>query len=159
MRFLDEHDLPWAEHHLKDPAGQKGQLRRFKEWDKLILDEINQYSIENWRNKRLAANASPGTINRNVVVIRAVLSKAVEWGFLRYHPLAGLKKLSVDRSLAPQTLSDEDRTTFFIVLADRDQKLTGERRSANLWRQERHYPLLPRLTYFSDHLTPIVMTA
>lgn len=158
-RFLDEHYLPWAEGHLKDPAGQKGQLRRFSEWDNLYLDEIDRHLVENWRNKSLSAGISPGTVNRNVVVVRSVLSKAVEWGFLKYHPLSGLKKLPVDRGCAPRTLSEEDRDKLFDALADRDKKLAAERRSANQWRFERRYQLLPELTYYGDHLTPIVMIA
>lgn len=157
--FLDEHYLPWAEGHLKDPAGQKGQLRRFSEWDNLYLDEIDRHLVENWRNKRLSTGTSPGTVNRNVVVIRSVLSKALEWGFLKFHPLAGLKKLPVDRGCAPRTLSEEDRHKLFDALADRDKKLAAERRSANQWRFERRYQLLPELAYYGDHLTPIVMTA
>jgi integrase len=157
--FLNEHYLPWAEGHLKDPAGQRGQLRRFKEWSNYYLDEIDKLLVENWRNQRLRDGASPGTVNRNVVVIRAVLSKAVEWELLEHHPLAGLKKLPVDRGSAPRTLSDEDRTKLFYALADRDNKLATERISANRWRQERRYSLLPELIYYGDHLTPIVMTA
>jgi hypothetical protein len=34
-RFLEEHYLPWMGQHLKDPAGQRGQLRRFNVWDTL----------------------------------------------------------------------------------------------------------------------------
>ena len=123
------------------------------------MDEIDRLLVENWRNKRLATGTSPGTINRNVVVIRSVLSKAVEWGLLKHHPLTGLKKLRVDRGGAPRMLSDEDRKKLFAALAERDRILADERRSANRWRQERHYPLLPELTHYGDHLTPIVMTA
>jgi integrase len=158
-KFLEEHYLPWAEGHLKDPAGQKGQLRRFSDWNNLYLDEIDRHLVENWRNHRLADGASPGTVNRNVVVIRAVLSKAMEWGFLRHHPLAGLKKLPVDRGCAPRILSDDDRAKLFDALADRDHKLATERRSANQWREERRHTLLPELIHYGDHLTPIVMTA
>ena len=133
--FLEKHYLPWADQHLKNPAGQKGQLRRFAEWGNLFLDEIDRLLVENWRNKRLATGASPGTVNRNVVVIRSVLSKAVEWGFLKHHPLAGLKKLRVDRGGAPRMLSDEDRKKLFAALADRDLILADLRNSANRWRQ------------------------
>ena len=158
-QFLDEHYWPWAEHHLKAPASQQGMLRRFKNLDNLFLDEIDRYLIEGWRNKRLAAKNTNGTVNRLVGVLRSVLSKAVEWGFLKNHPLAGLKKLPIDRGCAPRILSDDDRTKLFDALTDRDRKLAAERKSANRWRQERRYALLPELTHYGDHLTPIVMTA
>jgi hypothetical protein len=84
-RFLEEHYLPWIDQHLKDPAGQRGQLRRFKEWGNLYLEEIDRLLVENWRNKRLAQGTSSGTVNRNVVVVRAVLSK-VPKGLAAAHP-------------------------------------------------------------------------
>ena len=158
-RFLDQHYLPWAEHSLKDPAGQRGQLRRFADWDQVFLDEIDKRRVELWRTKRLVDGVSPGTVNRNVVVIRAVLSKAVEWDFLEHHPLAGLRKLKTDTSSKPRTLSEEDRNTLFVALEDRDRRLADERQSANKWREERGYKQLFELTHYGDHLTPIVMTA
>ena len=158
-RFLDQHYLPWAEHSLKDPAGQRGQLRRFADWDQVFLDEIDKRRVELWRTKRLVDGVSPGTVNRNVVVIRAVLSKAVEWDFLEHHPLAGLRKLKTDTSSKPRTLSEEDRNTLFVALEDRDHRLADERQSANKWREERGYRQLPELVHYGDHLTPIVMTA
>lgn len=158
-KFLDQHYLPWAEQSLKDPAGQRGQLRRFIDWEQLFLDEIDKRRIESWRTKRLTDGVTPGTINRNVVVIRAVLSKAVEWDFLEHHPLAGLRKLKTDTSSKPRTLTDDDRVKLFAALEERDYRLADERRSANSWREGRRYPLLRELTYYGDHLTPIVMTA
>ena len=145
--------------HLKDPAGQRGQLRRFKEWGNLYLEEIDRLLVENWRNKRLAQGASPGTVNRNVVVVRAVLSKAVEWEFLKHHPLNGLKQLKVDRGVQPRMLSDEERERLFAALAKRDRSLAADRDSANRWRAERCYNQLPRLLFYGNHLTPIIFTA
>jgi integrase len=39
----------------------------------------------------------------------------------------------------------------------RDAELREARESANVWRQEREYELLPSLPYFGDHLTPAVL--
>jgi integrase len=121
--FLNVHYLPWIEHHLKDSAGQRGQLHRFK----------------TWRNKRLSGATSPATINLNVVVIRAVLSKAVEWGFLKHHPLSGLKPLKVDKGEEPRMLSVDERDRLFTALRKRDENLRTDRASANEWRHERGY--------------------
>jgi integrase len=159
QEFLGKHYLPWAEGHLKDPAGQRGQLRRFSDWGNLYLDEIDKLLVENWRNRRLSDGASPGTVNRNVVVIRAVLSKAVEWEFLKEHPLRGLKRLKVDTGVEPRMLSEDERRKLFEVLFARDIDLRRERLSANKWRCERGYDLLPDLTHYGDHLSPIVLTA
>lgn len=157
--FLKEHYLPWMDQHLKEPEGQRGQLRRFQKWGNLYLDEIDRLLVENWRNKRLAQGTSPGTVNRNVVVIRAVLTKAVEWRFLKHHPLYGLKPLKVDRGVQPRMLTDEERGRLFAGLRERDVDLAEDRDSANRWRVERGYPEFPRLPFYGDHLTPITLTA
>jgi len=157
--FLNEQYYPWAAQHLKDPEAQKNQLRRFVEWGNLYIDEINRHLVENWRNKRLASGISPNTINRNLSAIGSVLSRAKDWGFLKQHPLEGLKKLNVDRGTEPRMLTDEERSKLFDALEARDQLLREERESANQWRQERRYTMLPELIYYGDHLTPIVLTA
>jgi integrase len=157
--FLTEQYYPWATQHLKDPVAQKDQLRRFAKWGNLYIDEINLHLIENWRNKRLASGTSPSTINRNISAIGSVLSRALDWGFLKQHPLEGLKKLKVDRGAEPRMLTDDERLKLFDALETRDQLLREERERANQWRQERGYDLLPSLPDYGDHLTPIVLTA
>ncbi|MEK9673204.1 MAG: hypothetical protein VW268_11995 [Rhodospirillaceae bacterium] len=111
-------------------------LHRFEEFDNLFLDEIDRYLIEGWRNKRLTTGNKNATIKRLVGVLRSVLSKAEEWGFLKHHPLTGMRKLSEDRGRTPRTLSEEDRGKLLKAPADRDSKLADERRSANRWREE-----------------------
>ena len=158
--FLEGKYLNWMRSNLKDPAAQEDQIRRcFEDWRALPLDEINRELVDTWRSKRRKAGTSPNTINRNVCVIRAVLSKAVEWGILDFHPLAGLKPLRVDRSKPIRTLSADERGRLFATLAARDEELREKRRSANGWRRARRYNLYPELPYFGDHLTPIVLTA
>lgn len=158
-KFVDNHYIPWARHVLKALDAQVGQIRQFSAWNGLFLDEIDKHLVETWRNARIAGGASFSTANRNVAVIRSVLSKAVEWGFLEHHPLAGLKMLRIDRGVGPRVLTDEDRRGLFEALADRDKRLAAERRSANQWRAERRYELFPDLTCFGDHLTPIIIAA
>lgn len=157
--FLDSHYFPWMELHLKDPAGQRGQLRQFTHWHSYTLDEIDRHLVETWRGKRIAEGKSPNTINRNACAIRSVLSKAVEWGYLRHHPLEGLKPLRLDRGRRPRTLTTEERERLMEGLAARDRDLRQKRENANEWRRVRGYPVFPQLPHFGDYLTPLVLTA
>lgn len=157
--FLDEHYLPWAKDHLKAPEAQERQLWPFANWRSLHLNEIDRLLVEKWRGRRLASGVSPNTVNRNVCVVRSVLSKAVEWGFLRHHPLEGLKPLKIDQGRQPRTLNDDERSRLFAALAARDEDLKQKRRSGNEWRRVRGYNLYPDFSHVGDHLTPIVLTA
>ncbi|HBQ48154.1 MAG TPA: hypothetical protein DD728_04580 [Hyphomonas atlantica] len=159
-QFLDEKYLPWMRENLKDPKAQEDHVRRnFDQWRNFHLDEISRELIDNWRAKRRQSGASASTINRNISVIKAILSKAVEWDQIKFHPLAGLKPLRVDKNKPIRTLSDDERQRLFDTLAARDEELKAKRRSCNDWRRQRRYNLYPELTFFGDHLTPIVMTA
>ncbi|WNJ99922.1 tyrosine-type recombinase/integrase [Thalassospiraceae bacterium LMO-JJ14] len=158
--FLDEKYLPWVRTNLKDPVSQEAQLRRnFNQWRRLKLDEINRELIDNWRGKRLKSDVSPNTVNRNVNVIRAVLSKAVEWEALKFHPLGGLKPLKIDKYKPVRVLSDEERVRLFDIMRERDAELRARRESYNEWRRVRHLNPYPELTYYGDHLSPMVLTA
>ncbi len=139
--FLEQQYCPWIEQHLKCPEGQKIQLRHFQIWRSLFLDEIDRRLVDSWRSKRLAADISANTVNRNVSVIRSVLSKAVEWEFLKHHPLEGLKPLRIDRGKPPRVLSDDEKRCLFEGLRQRDTQAQAKRRSANEWRSERGYNL------------------
>lgn len=158
--FLDDKYLPWMRKALKAPDSQEGQLRRcFTIWRALPLNEITKHMVEIWRTKRIAEGASRGTANRNITVLRSVLSKAVEWDVLPYHPLAGLKQLRVDRNKPVRVLSDDERKRLFEAIDKRDEKLKEQRRTANEWRRIRRYNSYPELVHFGDYLKPIFLIA
>ena len=54
-------------------------------------------------------------------------------------------------------LSQEERKALYKALACRDQEKADGRRSANKWREERGYPLLPEFEGYTDYLTPLVV--
>jgi integrase len=73
----------------------------------LILHEITAHRIEQFKRERLAGKwqghnthttkpIRPGTVNRELDTLRAIFSKAIEWGQLREHPMRGVKRLKVD---------------------------------------------------------------
>jgi integrase len=87
----------------------------------LILHEITAHRIEQWKRERLAgkwrahgqkSNANPlrpGTVNRELDLLKSILSKAVEWGKLIDSPARGIKRLKVDNRRTRILTADEQR--------------------------------------------------
>lgn len=85
----------------------------------LILHEITTHRIEQFKRERLAGkwrgykHAGPpkpikaGTVNRELDTLRSVFTKAVEWGKLREHPMASVKRLRVDNRRTRILTEDE----------------------------------------------------
>ncbi|MFH2201693.1 MAG: site-specific integrase [Elusimicrobiota bacterium] len=57
------------------------------------LKNITHFQIEKFKNKRREDGAKPGTVNRELAVIKALFNRGVEWGFLIKSPAQGVKKL------------------------------------------------------------------
>lgn len=124
------------------------------------LAEIAPFTIERWRSRRLRAGVTPITINRDVSVLSAALSMAVDWGRVPSHPLARLKPMKTDQAGGRvRYLTGDEEARLFAALAGRDDRRRAERDRANAWRAERGYPVWPTYGAYTDHVTPIVTLA
>ena len=123
------------------------------------MESITHWEIEKWRKERHQKGLSPSTTNRQIAALRACISKAVEWGVIDIHPLQGLKPSKVDKSVTPRIISDEQDKQLRVALRERDAALRRQRLSANEWRTDRHYDLLPEYGHYVDHLEPMVLLA
>lgn len=159
--FLEKHYTPWAVTHL----GEGGEaIKRLttcfaQEFGEKSLSEIQPFKIEQWRTRRLNESIKASTVNRNVELLRGVLSKAVEWGMLERHPLKNLKKLRVDSVAKVRYLSKEEEKALRETLEMREKELKAARKRGNDWRQERGYALFPDLSKSRtvDYLKPMVL--
>ncbi|MBT1452429.1 tyrosine-type recombinase/integrase [Glaciecola sp. XM2] len=88
------------------------------------------------------------------------MSRAVEWGLIKSHYLNKVKSLRVDNAVA-RYLDQKEEKSLLEALRARDKRIKVERDIANLFWQQRKYPLLPKLRdfYYADHLEPIVILA
>ena len=87
----------------------------------LILHEITTHRIEQWKRERLAGKwrahgqagsanpIKPGTVNRELDVLKSVMSKAVEWGKLLDSPARRVKRLRVDNRRTRVLSADEEQ--------------------------------------------------
>lgn len=159
IQFIKDQYQTWCESHLQCPDKQLEKLYRMPEFLELPLDEISPQKVEKWRSACLKKGQAPATVNRNLVVLKSVLSKAVQWEVLEDHPLRRVKQLKIDRSPNVRYLSEDEECRLRAALDEREGRLCSERESANAWRAERSYELLPDLSKqpFVDYLKPLTL--
>jgi integrase len=158
--FLDTDYEPWAATHLKTASETLARLRvNFADFLPTRITDLDAFAIERWRTARLKAGLTKATINRDVVALKAALSKAVAWKALKVHPLASVKPYRLDAHSVVRYLRPEEETRLLTALDARDRRRQTERASANAWRRERGYPELPAFSQYTDHLTPLVLLA
>ncbi|MGR0171322.1 tyrosine-type recombinase/integrase [Pseudomonas aeruginosa] len=160
--FLDDQFEPWAlEHHKDGENGLRALRHSFAELLPLRLDEIDARRIEKLRSCWLESGLAPATANRNLVRLKGVLSRAVDWEVLEVHPLVKVRRLKVDQRGRVRYLTKEEESRLRKALDERQDTMRSERQSANEWRAQRKHELLPDLyaLKFTDHLKPLVLLA
>lgn len=160
--FVENSYAPWVRAHRRSPEMTLDRLRLcFSHLFTKRMEEISPWLVEKWRSERRRAGISPATINRDLVTLRAVLSKAVDWEILPRHPLRTVKQFKVDNRTMKRFLSFDEESRLRSALTSREAKIRTARRSANEWRRERGYELLLDFpeTEYVDHVTPIVLLA
>ena len=123
----------------------------------LKLHEITPFVVEKWRTKRIK-DVSHSTVNRNVDLLKAMLSRAAAWKLVATNPLAAVKRLRVDRVGVIRFLSPDEERRLLAALVARDEQHRQAREQSNAWRRERGYQLWPELGHYVDHLHPFILT-
>jgi len=159
-QFLSSEYGPWVLSHRKSG---RITLKRLNSVFSFILDrklsEITPWLIEKWRSERKVSGIAVNTINRDVIALRAALSKALEWGLLQDHPLKKLRMLKTSTGGVVRYLSVDEERCIRLALVERDECLRRSRNSANEWRRARGYSEFPAKGLYADHLHPIVILA
>ena len=157
--FVEHHYEPWVKVNHKTGAETVIWLNlHFSDLKPLPLEKISPMLLEKWCTEAGQAGKAASTINRDVAVLKAVLSKAVEWDWLKHNPLAKLKRLKTDNNAKVRYLSEAEEQRLLLALENRDQQGIEKRASANQWRMDRSYEPLPDLKgSFCDYLSPMVL--
>ncbi|MBS3928559.1 MAG: tyrosine-type recombinase/integrase [Sphingomonadales bacterium] len=158
--YLDGDYAAWAKSSQKAHAQNLNRLKTaFKSLLDQPLDKITALDVERWRAKQVERGLSNQTINRDIASIKASFNRAVDWGILTINPLAKVKKARVDDCLKVRYLSEAEEARLRAVIEERDERRRAERVSANRWRAERGYVLLPSLRdpVFTDHVKPLIL--
>ena len=160
--FFKLHYKPWLEVERKSGKATAKRIESCFKWlfDKPMM-EITPFLIQGWQRKRLKAGRSPHTVNRDMVALKAMLSKAVEWSFLDKSPLLNMKRAKAADNSRVRYLSHDEEKRLFTALEKRESNGREARSRFNEWRRQRHLePLLEKTDGdFIDHLQPIVLLA
>lgn len=158
--FIENEYKAWVLSHHKRGNKTLATLERcFNKLFEKELPEITPAIIEQLSIKRLNEGISNATLNRDIGTLKALLSKATEWGFIKENPLEKLKLFKIDRAPKVRYLSPEEENRLRQALLEREKQLKQDRKRANEWRRARGYPLFPEFgeDESSDHLMPMVL--
>jgi len=109
----------WVEAHHKAHKQTLYRLTEVLPWQERRLDQIDAKRVERWQTKRINGGTSPWTVKRDIATLRAMMSKAVEWGHLEIHPLATLKApKAADNSRIRYLSKDEEKRLLSALMAD-----------------------------------------
>jgi len=108
---------------------------------------------------RTSTTPNSDDLNRDLVALKACLSKAVQWKLISVHPIRDVKRSKEDNRGTVRFLSQEEETRLREALTARDEANRAARVRGNEWRRERGHELMPDYGSFTDHLAPLVLLA
>src|SRR5215510_11509624 len=77
-------------------AEEKYRLETFADlFGETPLSQITTWQIEKWKGERLK-KVKPGTVNRELTVIKHMFRKAIEWGMTTTNPAASVKRFPIN---------------------------------------------------------------
>jgi hypothetical protein len=133
--FLEAKYEPWVKAHLKSADFQLARLKSdFAEELGRPLQSFNSFMVDGLRQRWKKAGMKPRSINRDIQRLQSVLSRAVEWGVLEKHPLAGFKQLKADKTGRVRFLSADEEAALRKALDTRQDNLREARIRFNTWR-------------------------
>lgn len=157
-KYITDHYEDHAAARLKN--GTKSVARVKAIWKALLgkrMTDITAREVDKLRNGRILAGVAPATVNRDVAALSGVFSHWVENTAGTRHPLVGLEALAVADDETVRYLTPDESKRLRQALADRDAAASEARNNANEWRIQRGYELLPEISGYCDHITPMVI--
>jgi integrase len=159
--FLDDTYEPWLLQNRRHGTTTVKRIKgRFADFLQERLDQITPSRLEPWRAGRQQDRVKPETINRDAADLRRALTRAAKLEIISRNPLLGFEEAMVDRrKQLVRALAATEKRALLAALEARDATKRKQRVSANRWRQDRGYELLPPIGRFADVLTPAVIVS
>lgn len=121
-QYVDEYYHDYSQAHHARPGGAERVIERIGIWDRK-LDEISPADIDKDCTARLTAGIAKATVNRDVAVLKAALSKALEWDLITVNPLARIKPLKLDESHVTRYLSSDEEERLYDALLHSEPRI------------------------------------
>ena len=155
--FLERYET-WETTHRKVRHATRVRSVFPAEWQTKPLDALDTWKLESWRRDARKDGKQATTVNRDIAALKAVLSKALDWGVIDKHPLARVKPLKTDPIGRVRFLTGDEEKRLREALRDRDVEMRARRARFNEWRIERRQEALePYPEPYADHLEPLVL--
>lgn len=123
---------------------------------------LSSLFVTDWdtlKAERLNAGTKPATVNRDLDRIKAALSQAVVWEFLKENPLAKVKRITRGIDKRVRYLSAKESKALRKALDSREKRRIAERASGEAWRKARGREALGAFQGYTDHVMPMVLLA
>ena len=160
LDYLNTTYGPWVEANRKTGTDTLRRIKAaFPDLLKTPIGDITPWQVDKWRSAKMKLGRKPSSLNRDLVALKACLSKAVEWSILESHPLAKVKPQKVDKAGKVRFLSPDEENRIREALARRTERMRQERDNHIEWLKVRKYPPVSSLrgVRFSDHLEPLFL--
>jgi integrase len=160
--FVDGSYKTWVTAERKAGAATVANLKaQFGDFWNKPLSAISAFGIEKFKADRLRKGIKPATVNRDLIRIRAALSKAVEWHLLAEHPLRGVKPAKGADDSRVRYLDADEEKRLRKALDERETAIRKARLSGNEWAAERGRETrrVWKKDEFVDHVAPLVLLA
>ena len=114
-RYLESHIKP----HLKKPRSEELRLGNLKAWFKVDdLRKITPTTIDEFRAWRLRESNSRPTVNRYIALLKTMLNRAVDEGYLEQNPCRKIKQYSERDREHMRVLTEDEEIRLYAELAD-----------------------------------------
>lgn len=94
---MKEAYIRWAKQQTRVGSEYETTLKKFEEYQKPVsLRQITHEYVFGFRQWRLDQGVTPRTVNKQVLILNALMNKAVEWGRIGINPIQGMTHLKHD---------------------------------------------------------------
>jgi len=156
-KFLERYET-WEATHRKVRHADRIRAVFPSKWLSEPLSSLNAWIVESWRRDSRKKGKKATTVNRDIAALKAVLSKAIEWGVLERSQLENLKPLKTDPIGRVRFLSVDEEKRLRQLMRERDAQMRERRQRYNKHleaRQEETFAPYP--SPYADHLEPLVL--
>lgn len=127
-QFFEMEYQPWLK--AGKPETADATLQRLKscfmdDFGDLPLNEINPHRIEKWKIGRLTKDKKVqlGTANKEISMLKTVITRSKKWGFIKVHPLSELEFEKEPENIIERYLDEEEYSRLMQALEHYEEEL------------------------------------